>query len=234
MIKCVSFDFDGTLVDSNGIKKEAFFEITLPWDASGHVVAEVYDRWPLADRYEKTRKIAEGLINRKLLPENSSVESWGARLANDYTAQVESSIISGEEMPGASQALSELSEMGMLLFVNSATPIGPLRRLLELLHWEHYFRAVYGAEASKADNLRSIALKSDVAMHEIVHVGDQPDDLRGAELCNSHFIAMVAGNVDPKIRKARFLVEDLQELPALINRISQESVPLTVSASELV
>ncbi len=220
MIKCVSFDFDGTLVDSNGIKREAFFEITLPWDASGEVVTEVYERWPLADRYEKTRKIAEGLINRKLLPEGSTVEGWGARLANDYTARVESAITNGAEMPGASKALKELSETGVLLFINSATPIGPLRRLLELRHWAHFFSAVYGAEASKADNLRSIALESEITMNELVHVGDQPDDLRGAELCNCHFVAMAAGNVDPKIRKARLLVEDLQKLPALINRIS--------------
>ena len=223
MIKCVAFDFDGTLVDSNDIKRETFFEIAQPWDASGEVVAEVFELWPLADRYEKTRKIAEGLIDRKLLPENSSVESWGARLANDYTAQVESAITNGAEMPGASQALTKLSEMGMLLFVNSATPIGPLRRLLELLNWAHFFRTVYGAEASKADNLRSIALESDVAMNEIVHVGDQPDDLRGAEQCNCHFVAMAAGNVGPVIRRSSLLVEDLQELPALFTRIAQET-----------
>ncbi len=223
MIKCVAFDFDGTLVDSNDIKRETFFEIAHPWDTSGEVVAEVYERWPLADRYEKTRKIAEGLINRKLLPEGSSVESWGARLASDYTTLVENTITSSAEMPGASQALMNLSELGVLLFVNSATPIGPLRRLLELRHWAHFFRAVYGAEASKADNLRSIALESDAAMNEIVHVGDQPDDLRGAEQCNCHFVAMAAGNVVPVIRKSPLLVEDLRELPTLFNRISQET-----------
>jgi len=223
MIKCVAFDFDGTLVDSNGIKREAFFEITLPWDASGEVVTEVYERWPLADRYEKTRKIAKGLINRKLLPEDSSVESWGARLANDYTARVESAITSGAEMPGASQALTELSEMGLSLFVNSATPIGPLRRLLELRHWAHFFSAVYGAEASKADNLRSISLESGAAMNEIVHVGDQPDDLRGAEQCSCHFVAMAAGNVVEEISQAHLLVKDLRGLPTLFNRISQKA-----------
>ena len=222
MIKCVSFDFDGTLVDSNGIKKEAFFEITSPWDSSGEVVAEVYELWPLADRYEKTRKIAEGLINRKLLPEDSSVEMWGTRLANDYTACVESSITNGAEMPGASQALKELSEMGMLLFINSATPIGPLRKILDLRHWTHFFRAIYGAEASKADNLRSIALESGTAMDAIVHVGDQLDDRRGAEQCNCHFVAMVASNCESAVRESPLLVEDLRELPALFTRISQE------------
>jgi beta-phosphoglucomutase-like phosphatase (HAD superfamily) len=62
MIKCVVFDFDGTLVDSNDIKRDTFFDIVQPWDASGEVVAEVFERWPGADRYEKTRKIAEAVI----------------------------------------------------------------------------------------------------------------------------------------------------------------------------
>ncbi len=119
MIKCVVFDFDGTLVDSNDIKRETFFTITQPWDACGDVVAEVFERWPAADRYEKTRKIAEELIRRGLLPAGASAESWGERLANDYTAYCESAITGSAERPGASQALMELSGMGMQLFVNS-------------------------------------------------------------------------------------------------------------------
>jgi phosphoglycolate phosphatase len=224
MIKCVSFDFDGTLVNSNDIKKDTFFEIALPWDASGEVVTEVYERWPAADRYEKTRKIAEGLINRKLLPEDSSVERWGARLANDYTACTERAITNCSEMPGASQALTELSEMGLLLFVNSATPISPLRRILELRHWAHFFRAVYGAEASKADNLRSLANESETTMNEIVHVGDQTDDRRGAEQFGCHFVAMADACTVSTVRESPLLVENLRALPTLITRLSRETL----------
>ena len=71
-------------------------------------------------------------------------------------------------------------------------------------------------------------------MNEIVHVGDQPDDLRGAELCNCHFVAMAAGNVVEEIRQSHLLVRDLRELPALFNRISQESARSSDSASVLV
>ena len=223
MIKCVVFDFDGTLVDSNDIKRETFFTITHPWDDSGEVVAEVFERWPAADRYEKTRKIAEALIGKGLLPAGTSAESWGERLAKDYTAYCESAITSSTERPGASQALMELSGMGLLLFVNSGTPTRPLQQLLKLRNWAHFFQGVYGAEGSKAENLKSIARMSGTARQEIVHVGDQTDDWRGAEQFGCHFVGMAVKNSDSTVTESPLLIEDLRDLPALLAKISREA-----------
>ena len=222
MIKCVVFDFDGTLVDSNEIKREAFFEIARPWDSSGKVVEEVFERWPAANRYKKTRRIAEELIGRKLLPEDSSLEEWATRLADDYTARCEAAIAQCAEMPGATAALEELSEKGLYLFVNSATPAFPLRRLTELRNWEHFFQAVYGAESTKTENLQSIAAQSGADRTEMIHVGDQLDDQGGAEEFGCRFIAMTAGNARSPVRNSPLLVEDLRDLPALLDRISME------------
>ena len=222
MIKCVVFDFDGTLVDSNDIKREAFFEVARPWDSSGKVVEEIFERWPAANRYEKTRRIAEELIGRKLLPANPSTEDWAARLAEDYTARCEAAIAQCAEMPGATTALEKLSEKGLHLFVNSATPVIPLRRLTKLRNWGHFFQAVYGAESTKAENLQSIAAQSGVDRTEIIHVGDQLDDQGGAETFGCYFIAMTAGNAKSPVRNSPLLVEDLRDLPALLDRISME------------
>ena len=223
MIKCVVFDFDGTLVASNDIKRQVFFDIARTWDPAGEVAVEVIESWPSANRYEKTYRIAEGLIRRQLLPAEASLDSWAARLADEYTARCERAIACCAEMPGATQALDELSEMGLLLFINSATPLVPLQQLLRLRNWTHYFRAVYGAEVSKAGNLRSISREFGAAPLEIVHIGDQPDDQQGAAEFGCHFVTMAAGSNEPTVHEHPLLVRDLRELPALLTRSFQEA-----------
>jgi phosphoglycolate phosphatase-like HAD superfamily hydrolase len=223
VIKCVVFDFDGTLVHSNDIKREAFFAIARPWDPSGDIVTEVYDRWPAADRYEKTRRIAQALVDREMLPAETSVEDWGERLADDYTSYCENAITVCPEMPGATLALRELTGRGLSLYVNSGTPTDPLQQLIVRRGWAPFFRAVYGAEASKADNLRKASRDSGAARHEIVHVGDQLDDLRGAEQFGCHFVAMFARGALSTVKETPLHLEDLRSLPGLLDRLAGES-----------
>lgn len=233
MIRCLVFDFDGTLVDSNAIKEDTFYKIAQSWDPSGEIVSEVLKRWPSADRYEKTRKIAEGLISRRLLPIDSSVEEWSIRLAREYTVRCKKAIACCREMPGVSQSLGDLTEKGYLLFVNSATPEEPLRQLLNLRNWSHFFHDVYGAEASKADNLRRISRETATAINEIVHIGDQRDDLQATEQFGCRFIAMAARNSGPigktgktgKIGKeSPLVVQDLRDLSSLLLRLDKEAL----------
>jgi len=223
MIKCVVFDFDGTLVDSNDIKRQTFFDIVGDLDPDGELVAGVFQRWPLANRYEKTRRIAEELNKRQLLPAHSSVDECASQLANAYTLQCERAISRCAEMPGATETLGELSRSGTLLFINSATPVEPLRRILQLRNWVHFFQAVYGVESSKAENLREIALTVKVKPFEMIHVGDQHDDKRGAEQFGCHFVAMAARNSGPVSEQSSLVIKDLRELHSLLRSIAEEA-----------
>jgi len=223
MIRCAVFDFDGTLVDSNAIKKDTFFNIARSLDPSGEIVSEVLKCWPTGDRYEKTRKIAEGLFSKGYLPPDTTVDEWSVHLASEYTLQCKEAIACCQEMPGASQSLHELTEKGYLIFVNSATPEQPLREVLKLRNWSHLFQDVYGAENSKANNLRKISKKTGATKNEIVHIGDQRDDLQATEEFGCHFIAMAATNSGPIGKVSTLAVQDLRALSSLFLTLDKEA-----------
>ncbi len=220
MICCVVFDFDGTLVASNEIKRRTFLEIARPWDPQGEVVAAMLERWPAADRFEKTRKIAECLIAEGLLPAESSAAGWASRLAREYTAQCERAIAACPEVSGATAALEELSGRGLRLYINSATPTESLRRLLKLRAWDRLFRAVYGSECSKAANLARIGREAGAGRNEIVQVGDGADDRSAAEQAGCHFVAVAACGGEACGTAGIPAVRDLRELIDLLPKLS--------------
>ena len=55
--RCLSFDFDGVLVDSNAVKREAYFSIFAGVDGSRQAVEAACRALPAGDRFDmKTRK----------------------------------------------------------------------------------------------------------------------------------------------------------------------------------
>ena len=81
MIRCVDFDFDGTLVDSNAIKRDCFFETFTDLDPGGETVAHVLDVVQPGDHYDIVREIATRLHGRGAVRDGSDVEATAERLA---------------------------------------------------------------------------------------------------------------------------------------------------------
>ncbi len=102
MIACVAFDFDGTLVDSNRVKVQSFYEIVEDYDPSGRTVTEVLQRCSNEDRYGITRALAREFIAKGLTPPQPGAEILGAQWAETYTAACEKAIVRCPEVPGAS------------------------------------------------------------------------------------------------------------------------------------
>ncbi len=194
MIACITFDFDGTLVDSNQVKVEAFYEIVKDYDPSGGTVTEVLRRCSNEDRYGITRELAREFTAKGLTPPDSDVEVIAAQWAEAYTSACETAITRCREIPGTSECLTWLLNKKIPLFINSRTPIGTLRRLLALRNLRHYFSGIYGAPASKLENLRHIQELTRAKPDEILFVGDSEDDRMAAAALGCHFAGVILGD----------------------------------------
>ena len=79
------------------------------------------------------------------------------------------------------------------------------------------------AESTKKGNQHSKAAQSGADRTEMIQVGDQLDHQCGAGQFGCHFVAMTAGIAESSVRKSPLLVEDLQDVPALLDEISREA-----------
>ena len=75
MIRCIVFDFDGTLVASNHIKLQVFYEVTHSYDPSGSTVTRILKQYPNKDRYGIFLEIAHELLGQTPNPQTSKHRS---------------------------------------------------------------------------------------------------------------------------------------------------------------
>jgi phosphoglycolate phosphatase-like HAD superfamily hydrolase len=174
-IRCVVFDFDGTLVESNAIKRDTFFEIFDAFAGSRRVVERILNASPGADRYAIVPAVRDALIDEEArsLPEPTS-------LVAAYTERCEQRVVACPALPGAQEALDSLSGR-YPLYLDSSSPQDTLIRIVERRGWSHYFRAVLGRPADKVANLRVLADRERLAAQQILLVGDGPPDLAAAQ-----------------------------------------------------
>jgi phosphoglycolate phosphatase-like HAD superfamily hydrolase len=191
--RCVVFDFDGVLVDSNALKRDAYFTIFRSVPGSAHVVDDTL-RHPIdGDRHDTIRSILEGLVRAGTLRPEDAGEGAIATFANRYNDICEEAVRRAPEMEHSTWVLQQLASV-CSLYINSATPEEPLRRIVSGRNLAPYFKDVFGRPATKIENLRKIIDRERVRPEEMVFVGDGANDYEAAQTCGCTFIAFVNGS----------------------------------------
>lgn len=223
MIRCVAFDFDGTLVESNAIKRQSFFDVVSEADPDGELVAHVLDVVRPGDRFDVLRVVAERLHERAGFPAEPGVEELSRRWVDAYTARCEEAISQCPEIPGATAALEWLGERGLPCYVNSATPEEPLRRVLALRSIARQIRLCLGRPADKVENLATICADAGAGPEELLFVGDGEDDRSAALEFGCPFAAVVRPGPKRFDAPPKICIDDLHALPAVVERIDKEA-----------
>lgn len=173
MIRVIIFDFDGVIVDSNRLKREAWFKLF-----------PERKKIPQGTRFEALRAIFT-----ELGKPNDEIEALVTEYAERYNRMVQKGIAEIGLIPEAKEVLGDLASR-YALYLNSATPSDALRETVENLGLGRFFKRVFGAPPSKISNLKNIIEIEGVKEREVVFVGDGESDYEAARACGISFVGI--------------------------------------------
>jgi phosphoglycolate phosphatase-like HAD superfamily hydrolase len=178
--EAIVFDFDGTLVDSAGVKYDSFFKLFPATEAHHAIVREVLADDPDGSRHAVIPRMVEAMRKRGLnVPGDNAVARYGAI--------VESGVSAANECSGASGLLAGLHGQAKL-YIASNTPQEAVRHQAELRGWSRYFNDIFGYPARKADVVRELLQTNGIKPHRLVVIGDGISDEEAARFNDCVFI----------------------------------------------
>jgi len=205
-IRVIAFDFDGTLVDSNRIKRKGFDVIFASLPGGLEAVATVIGQDRKAVRREVITRTLQVLHPNRRLPEEQEVADYSER----YNRYCIDAVSTCSPMPGVEEALPRLAEKNVL-YINTATAEEAMGALLQSRGWTSYFRAALGFPPSKYENLRKILSRESLNPENLLMVGDDEQDLQAARECGCSFVAMQS-STSYFLSKPEYCVETLTAL----------------------
>mgnify|MGYP005646003315 CR=1 FL=1 len=173
----VFFDFDGTLVDSAAVKRQAFFDL-FP-DTEGHtkVVQMVLEADPDGSRYLVIPRMVEEMRRIDIMvPEDGNSD----RLTQQYARNVLHAVCRATEMPGAKHLLETLHSKNTSLYLCSNTPHEAIVPLVKAKHWDGYFQDIVGYPTVKDDFVRRTIERNGVPVERVAYIGDGISDRKAA------------------------------------------------------
>lgn len=184
MIKCVFFDFDGTLIDSNNIKRKAFYDVTKDFEGAEKILDKILSSDGVGDRNAIFKSLTEELNL------NKNIQIRSSDLTYSYTQICEHRISNAKVIKGANKALIELKNNEIDLVVSSATPEITLKRIIESIGWGDIFYAVMGSPKSKLEHVKKVLFDNNFSKEEVIYVGDSEIDRQTALNSGCKFIGI--------------------------------------------
>ncbi len=188
--RAMVFDFDGTLVDSNPIKRRAFARCFAEFpDQLEEILAYCWNNHHVP-RGDKFRHVYEQILRRPYTPEAAD------GLHRAFDAATTRQIIEGPEIPGAVAFLRKASQRGLTALLSS-TPHETLGEILARRGWSGYFAELRGAPVNKSEWLRQFHVTRRLETEDVVFFGDTQEDAAAAQAAGVGFVAVAQHGATP-------------------------------------
>jgi len=218
MIGAVVFDFDGTLVDSNAIKRQCYDDVFAESPDAGPLIERTVVDFPAFSRYEVIARVLEQLGET---PDRLAKRT--RELSRRYTTLCEERIRKTDDFDGVPETLALLGRRYRVV-INSATPQDCLRRVVLSRLWHKHCDWVLGGPATKRENLQHIGKRFSLRPREMVFVGDGDLDSEAAKAFGCHFVRAHPSCSEAPVC-AELLIKRMSELPSIIEQFSTVSQP---------
>ncbi len=213
MIKCVIFDFDGTLVDSNQIKRKAFFSVTSHLSIYNRIMSDILEDPKIGNRFE----IFDCYVKR--LNEKYKYIVDSSDLVNEYTLLCEKKIVKATSIKGADKALMVLKKIDVKVVLSSATPFETLNKIIRKRKMSHLFDNIFGSPESKEEHINKVMNIYSLKSNEILYIGDSEIDRKTALISECFFLG-VGEDGSRFHKKPQKLVNSLDSIVDVISQFS--------------
>jgi|HubBroStandDraft_1064217.scaffolds.fasta_scaffold02585_4 phosphoglycolate phosphatase-like HAD superfamily hydrolase len=210
-LAAIVFDFDGVILESAGIKVNAFRAIFSRYPAAVDAIVAYHKEHAGMGRIEKLRIIHRDILKKPLSPSDEQ------QLNQEFADYVVGRVLACPLVPGVLECLA-WSAARYPLFVASGVPQDELQDIVARRDLAKFFTGVNGSPRNKVQILGDVRAAHGWAPSQLLMVGDALTDSRAAAKAGTAFVGRVAeGDADifaeqPKLGVVRDLGELLAEL----------------------
>jgi phosphoglycolate phosphatase-like HAD superfamily hydrolase len=209
MLKLIFFDFDGVIVESTGIKTEAFRKLFSDRPAHVDEIVAYHKEKEGVSRFEKFRYIYAHILHEDLTGEKE--EELGRRFSELVLEGVKRCPL----VPGTIEFLEGYHKK-LPLFVVSATPDQELKDIISERGLGRFFRGVFGSPASKADVMKRTISQMGLKGKDALFVGDTLSDYRHSLEAGVRFVGREIGDRKP-FPSDTITIKDLRGLGRVVD-----------------
>ena len=180
-IKTIILDFDGTLVESVGIKDWAFETLFKEYPDHLDEIMKYHLSHNATVRFDKFRHIVEKILGQEY---GGEIER---KLSDEFSKLVFERIVQCPYVAGAEEFL-DCFWSKIPLYLISVSPAEELERILRARDLSKYFKKTYAIPWVKTEAIKDIFKSENISAEEAVFIGDAFEDYQAARSTKVFFI----------------------------------------------
>lgn len=216
LMKCrvIILDFDGTIIESVGIKDAAFYELFKGFSEHIDKIMAYHLSHNATIRFEKFEFIYRNILKQ---PYDPTIREDLSRWFSDL---VFNKIVECPFVKGAMEFLEHF--VGILpLYIVSMSPEEELNRILYARGLTRFFRGIYSSNYKKPTAIKDILKREGIQANEAILIGDANEDFLAARDTGVFFLGRNSGKIFESERLK--ILEDFDEIKTSIGHLVQGS-----------